>query len=257
MQKGQALTTMGWRNTQSMKPSIYQVHMQSDAMRNWTFYACRLTKLFMRDCVCVKGNGRFNLLIILLSGILLMGATVENISIAFVLPYANCDLNMTTTEFGLVASSAFLGIVISSHLWGFFADLPSFGRQKVIRLTATGALISALLSAFSPNATVLILLRFIVGILWVNPFSLVTTKILWMNVIPFLSTVFRDFKQACSLMLVNFIQKKRHRVLHLSSPCLCPWYSSTQASLASWWCQWIGLWIYTLSILHPGDCIWS
>lgn len=46
-----------------------------------------------------------------------MGATVENISISFVLPNANCDLKLTTTEQGLVSSIAFLGIVVSSHFW--------------------------------------------------------------------------------------------------------------------------------------------
>lgn len=67
------------------------------------------------------GSGRFNVLIVILSGIVIMGATIENISIAFALPYANCDLKMTTTEIGLVSSIAFLGIVVSSHFWGFMA----------------------------------------------------------------------------------------------------------------------------------------
>lgn len=92
-----------------------------------------------------------------------MGATVENFSLAMVLPYVNCDLSMTTAELGLVSSIPFLGIVISSHFWGFMAD--TWGRQKVIRLSATCSLISAIVSAFASNASILILLRFIVGIL--------------------------------------------------------------------------------------------
>lgn len=92
-----------------------------------------------------------------------MGATIENISITFVLPYAKCDLLMTLTEQGLISSVAFLGIVISSHTWGILAD--TWGRKKTIRLAAVCALISALLSAFAMNATIMILLRFLVGIL--------------------------------------------------------------------------------------------
>lgn len=103
------------------------------------------------------------MLIIFMSGLVMMGAQIENISIAFVLPYANCDLNMTTTEQGLVSTVAFLGIVISSHFWGFMAD--TWGRKKVIQLCAICALISALSSAFTINAEILILLRFCVGIL--------------------------------------------------------------------------------------------
>lgn len=103
------------------------------------------------------------MLIIFLSGLVMMGAQIENISIAFVLPYANCDLNMTLAEQGLVSSIAFLGIVISSHFWGFMCD--TWGRQKVIRLCSACALLGALSSAFAINATTLILLRLCVGIL--------------------------------------------------------------------------------------------
>lgn len=109
------------------------------------------------------GTGQFNRLIIISTGLVLMGATIENISIAFVLPYAKCDLKMTTTEQGLISSVAFLGIVLSSHFWGFLAD--TWGRKKTIQLTAICALISAILSAFAMNAIHMIVLRFFVGIL--------------------------------------------------------------------------------------------
>ena len=111
----------------------------------------------------IAGVGRFNCIIIISSGLVLMGATIENISIAFVLPYAKCDLQMSTTEQGLISSIAFLGIVLSAHFWGFLAD--TWGRKKTIRLAAICALISALLSAFAMNATIMIILRFLVGIL--------------------------------------------------------------------------------------------
>lgn len=92
-----------------------------------------------------------------------MGATIESISVAYITPYANCDLKMTTLELGLVTSIAFCGFVVSSHFWGFMAD--TWGRKKVIRLAATLALLFAVASAFTVSAVVLILLRFCVGIL--------------------------------------------------------------------------------------------
>ncbi|XP_031628517.1 synaptic vesicle glycoprotein 2C-like isoform X1 [Contarinia nasturtii] len=119
-------------------------------------------KYSMDEAIYLTGKGRFNILIILLSGLVLMGATIENISIAFVLPYANCDLNMTTSETGLASSIAFLGFVVSSHLWGFICD--TAGRKKVIKIASTFSLIFAILSAFSVNAISIIILRFFVGI---------------------------------------------------------------------------------------------
>lgn len=105
------------------------------------------------------------MLIVLVSGIVMIGATVENLSISFMAPYVNCDLNMTNTELSLATSIQYLGVIISSHFWGFMADTKFLGRRKVIRLSATYAFISATLSAFSMNASLLIFLRFIVGIL--------------------------------------------------------------------------------------------
>lgn len=94
-----------------------------------------------------------------------MGATIENLSLAFILSFVNCDddMSMTTTQLGLASSIPFFGIVISSHFWGFLAD--TAGRKKVMRFCATCALVSSLLSAFSTDPTILILLRLLVGIL--------------------------------------------------------------------------------------------
>lgn len=92
-----------------------------------------------------------------------MGSTIENVGVAFVLPYAKCDLKMNTTEQGLISSVAFLGIVLGSHTSGILAD--TWGRRKTIRLAAMCATISALLSAFAMDAATMIVLRFLVGIL--------------------------------------------------------------------------------------------
>ncbi|XP_031628665.1 synaptic vesicle glycoprotein 2B-like [Contarinia nasturtii] len=114
------------------------------------------------EAIEIAGHGKFNVFIILISGIVMLGAGVETVTIAFVLPFVNCDLNMTTTQKGLATSIQYLGIIISSHFWGVLCD--TWGRAKVIKLAAMCAFISATLSAFSVNATVLIFLRFIIGI---------------------------------------------------------------------------------------------
>lgn len=117
----------------------------------------------LNEAIELTGHGRFNTLIVILSGIAIMGATIENLSLAFVLSYANCDLNMSTTELGLTSSIPFFGIIVSSHFWGFMAD--TWGRKNVMRLCSICSVISSILSAFATNAPLLILLRCFVGIL--------------------------------------------------------------------------------------------
>lgn len=92
-----------------------------------------------------------------------MGAVLENISVSFVLPYAKCDLKLTTSEQGLLNSVSFLGIVISSQFWGFMAD--TSGRRKVIRISLICSFICSFASAFATTTNYLLLFRFLVGLL--------------------------------------------------------------------------------------------
>lgn len=109
------------------------------------------------------GSGRFHMMIVFFSGLVIMGATIENISVSFILPYANCDLHLSTLEFTLFGSVPFLGVVLSSHFWGFLAD--TWGRRNVIRLTAILSLIISIISTLLTNIVALILFRLMVG-LW-------------------------------------------------------------------------------------------
>lgn len=93
----------------------------------------------------------------------LLGSAVENTSVSYILPYAKCDLKLTTEEQGLLSAVSYLGIVFTSHFWGFLAD--TWGRQKVLRVAAIGAFIFSFSSAFAVNTVSMILLRFFAGAL--------------------------------------------------------------------------------------------
>lgn len=90
-----------------------------------------------------------------------MGSVSENISVSYILPQIRCDLNLSTAEQGVLSSISFVGIVVSSHFWGFLAD--TWGRQKVLRLSTLGGFIACFASAFAWDTWSMILLRFIGG----------------------------------------------------------------------------------------------
>lgn len=92
-----------------------------------------------------------------------MGMAMENVNIGFVMPQVKCDMIMSTTEQGLLNSISFLGIVVSSHFWGFMAD--TWGRRKVMQTSLLGGFVFAYISAFSISPTMMIFFRFVVGLL--------------------------------------------------------------------------------------------
>lgn len=88
---------------------------------------------------------------------------MENLNISVIMPYAKCDMNISTTEQGLLTSISFLGIFVTLHFWGIMADM--YGRQRVLRACALGGFIFSLASAFAFDIILLIVLRFFAGAL--------------------------------------------------------------------------------------------
>lgn len=87
----------------------------------------------------------------------------ETVGITFVLPVSQCDLNLTTSEKGILGAAAFFGIICSSHLWGFLADTK--GRRSVILPTLIVAFFMSFMSSFVQNFYLLTVLRFLNGFL--------------------------------------------------------------------------------------------
>lgn len=110
--------------------------------------------------------GKYQTILICLTGVSIMGAALENVNLSYVLPYAKCDLKLSLSEQGVLTSVSFLGIVSTSYLWGFLVDC--WGRQKVLCAAAFCGFGFSFASGFATNISVLIFLRFMAGALWVD-----------------------------------------------------------------------------------------
>ena len=113
-------------------------------------------------CFVFVGNGKFQLLVLLLFALSTMSVFVEGLNMAYVLPAAKCDLKMTVAEQGLVNAANYIGVAISSIFWGFVAD--SWGRKKVLQLCYFLTFLFAVLSSFSMSTTMLFTTRLLVGV---------------------------------------------------------------------------------------------
>lgn len=89
--------------------------------------------------------------------------TLEMVSITFILPLSECDLNLTSSDKGILAAVSILGVICSSHLWGFLADTK--GRRFVIYRTCFVAFVVSVISSFVQNFYIFAGLRFLNGVL--------------------------------------------------------------------------------------------
>ncbi|XP_065364983.1 synaptic vesicle glycoprotein 2B-like [Calliphora vicina] len=107
--------------------------------------------------------GKFNIKLIVFSGLVLNNVILESVGISFALPVVACDLNLSYQEQGVLGAVCFLGIIFSSHLWGFLAD--TRGRKQTMKPTLFFAFLVTFVSSFSFNFTMMAILRFLNGVL--------------------------------------------------------------------------------------------
>lgn len=88
----------------------------------------------------------------------------------FIIPSAQCDLNLSLKQKSLLCSINFVGAVSSSLLWGYIADVK--GRRFVLIISMLVSSLSGFACAFMTNVDVFIVLKFVNGLLWVFIFKM-------------------------------------------------------------------------------------
>ncbi|KAK5649464.1 hypothetical protein RI129_000493 [Pyrocoelia pectoralis] len=107
--------------------------------------------------------GKFNIFVLIATGGCLMSVIMETMGMMFINPVAECDLHLSVTMKGYLSAANFLGVVTSSHLWGFLGD--TYGRRTIVIISMVSSFTVTLISSIAPFDWMLILLRFINGLL--------------------------------------------------------------------------------------------
>ncbi|CAK1543779.1 unnamed protein product [Leptosia nina] len=110
------------------------------------------------DAFEATGHGRYNYLVLLACCIINMAASMDLFGFSVVVAATNCDLNLTISQMGLLASSPFSGLIFA-YPWGYFADTK--GRKPALILSATGGFVCATLSSLSTRWEVLMVSKII------------------------------------------------------------------------------------------------
>ncbi|XP_055325164.1 synaptic vesicle glycoprotein 2B-like [Sitodiplosis mosellana] len=116
----------------------------------------------MDEAISKTKFGVFNYFVICVTGLVLYTVIAETCAICYVLPILDCDMtDVTTAQKGVLAGVAFVGVICSSHLWGFLADTK--GRRCVIQPTLFVTFLLSVTSSFIQNFYLFVALRFLSG----------------------------------------------------------------------------------------------
>lgn len=115
------------------------------------------------DALKKTGFGKFNFLFITLAGGVMACAFIELTSVNFILAVAQCDLDLTSGNKGILSAIGYVGVILSSHLWGFMADTK--GRKRTLVPTLLMAFVATAASSVVSNFWILVFLRFLNGFL--------------------------------------------------------------------------------------------
>lgn len=94
------------------------------------------------------------------------GNMFESSTMAYILPIAECDLQLTLTNKGILNASAYAGMVLSAIPWGYVADTK--GRRKVLCYGYLLTFVCVSGSALSQNFIMLMTFKFLGGLMWVG-----------------------------------------------------------------------------------------
>ncbi|XP_046982570.1 synaptic vesicle 2-related protein-like [Schistocerca americana] len=117
------------------------------------------------------GVGRFHYVLVTVCGFCLISMIFESLAAAYVTPAAQCDFDMTSFEKGFLSGTIYVGMIVSSHLWGFVAD--TRGRRQVLLVTLALNFVCSVAAALMPTLPLLIFFRFLNGV-WICGPSAVT-----------------------------------------------------------------------------------
>ncbi|KAJ3622692.1 hypothetical protein MTP99_018978 [Tenebrio molitor] len=109
----------------------------------------------------LTGYGKFHYILLAVCGFVSTSEEMDVISMSFILPSAQCDLDLSTQSKGWLNSIIFIGMMAGAYLWGSVAD--ALGRKKVLIAISFMNALCIVASSFSQSYLLFMLFRFLNG----------------------------------------------------------------------------------------------
>ncbi|XP_058067185.1 synaptic vesicle glycoprotein 2C-like [Anopheles bellator] len=120
------------------------------------------SKADFEQAIELTGYGRFHYILLAICGLVSTSEEMDVISMSFILPSAQCDLDLNTQSKGWLNSIIFIGMMLGAYVWGSVAD--SLGRKKVLIVISIMNALCIVASSFSQTYEVFMVFRFLNGV---------------------------------------------------------------------------------------------
>lgn len=119
------------------------------------------SKADFEHAIELTGYGKFHYILLAICGLVSTSEEMDVISMSFILPSAQCDLDLNTQSKGWLNSIIFIGMMVGAYAWGSVAD--SLGRKKVLIVISIMNALCIVASSFSQNYETFMVFRFLNG----------------------------------------------------------------------------------------------
>ncbi|CAG9860342.1 unnamed protein product [Phyllotreta striolata] len=127
------------------------------------------------DAITATGFGKYNFLLLFCIIFPCAIQIAETTGISYILPIAECDLNLSLEDKGILNGVTFAGMILSGLFWGYLID--ALGRKQIIVYGYLTTGFFSLIAACSSNKFLLIIAKFAAGVVLNGPFSASTAHI--------------------------------------------------------------------------------
>ncbi|KAJ7309849.1 hypothetical protein JRQ81_007923 [Phrynocephalus forsythii] len=115
----------------------------------------------VEDAVEAIGFGKFQWKLSILTGLAWMADAMEMMILSILAPQLHCEWRLPTWQVALLTSVVFMGMMLSSTLWGNISD--QYGRKTGLKISVLWTLYYGVLSGFAPVYSWILVLRGLVG----------------------------------------------------------------------------------------------
>ncbi|XP_032596478.1 synaptic vesicle glycoprotein 2C [Drosophila grimshawi] len=119
------------------------------------------------------GFGLFNVMILICAMPCLFSMVFSGSTMSFIMPTAECELELSMFDKGVMNAVTFAGMIISAFPWGFVAD--TMGRRIVLIVGGLSDGVCVMCAALSQNSTQLMIFKFFNGVFICGPFAVIVS----------------------------------------------------------------------------------
>lgn len=123
--------------------------------------------------VSAAGFGKYNLMLLVITLPSAMSSIFASTAMSFIMLEAQCDLNLSLEDKGLLNAITYMGMITSAFAWGMIGD--TYGRRTVLMFSYSFDSVFCFLGSFSTQKWMLILAKYCSGFVMCGPVAVLMT----------------------------------------------------------------------------------